>query len=53
MKKQNDPNKTEYYTMYDEKMPTHQRIQDAVKDASGDCWWIEQYLRSTMTKRKL
>ena len=43
-----------HVTYYKEKMPTHNRIVEVIKEVSdnGRCWWIEQYLRTSMVGRK-
>ena len=52
MKKQNDPNKTNYYTPYAEKMPSQRRIIDMINEVPEHCWWLKQYFRGTMFARK-
>ena len=43
-----------HVTYYKDKMPTHNRITAEIKKVSDDgrCWWIEQYLRSSMVGKK-
>ena len=41
-----------HVTYYKEKMPTHERVTQEIKKISNGCWWIEQYLRSSMIGRK-
>ena len=36
---------------YKEKMPTHYRVAQEIKKIANGCWWIEQYLRSSMMNR--
>ena len=36
---------------YKEKMPTHTRVAKEIKKIANGCWWIEQYLRSSMMNR--
>ena len=52
MKQQNEHNKTKHYNIYDDSKPTHERYAQAIKEASGECWWIEQYLRGVYYTRK-
>ena len=52
MKKQNEPNKTNYYSPYAEKMPSQRRIIAMIDEIPEHCWWLKQYLRGTMFARK-
>ena len=52
MKKQSQYSKTNYHNVYDDNKPTHERYAEAIKKASGDCWWIEQYLRGVYYARR-
>ena len=52
MKKQSQYSKTNHYNVYDDSKPTHERYAEAIKKASGDCWWIEQYLRGVYYARR-
>ena len=52
MKKQNDPNKTNYYTPYAESKPSQRRIIDMIDAVPEHCWWLKQYFRGTMFARK-
>ena len=40
-----------HVTYYKEKMPTHARVSKTIKKIASGCWWIEQYLRSSMMNR--
>ena len=51
MKQQNIPKKN-HYSFYDDSKPTHERYAEAIKKASGNCWWIEQYLRGVYYARR-
>ena len=55
MKQQNNHKKTKHYTAYEERMTTQDRVQKAIKEAAGDCWWIEAYLKGVyrVTNTKL
>ena len=50
MKQQNVP-KLNHYSFYNDNRPTHERYAEAIKKASGGCWWIEQYLRGVYYTR--
>jgi len=52
MKKQNDPAKTKYYTMYKERQHRSARVMDMIESIPKRCWWLRQYLRGTMFARK-
>ena len=45
MKQQNDSNKTNYYSAYDESKPSHVRRQEAIDAIPDHCWWVKQYIR--------
>ena len=40
-----------HVTYYKEKMPTHERVTQEIKKIANGCWWIEQYLRSSMVNK--
>ena len=48
MKKQSQYSKTNYHNVYDDNKPTHERYAEAIKKASGDCWWIEQWCTASL-----
>ena len=52
MKKQNDPNKTNYYTMYNDKKHSQKRIIEMIESIPERCWWLKQYFRGTMFAKK-
>jgi hypothetical protein len=52
MKKQNDPNKTNYYTPYKESKPSHERRQEYIDSIPDRCWWLKQYMRGLYMARK-
>ncbi len=51
MKKQNEPKKTKYYSIYKDKKPSHIRKQEVIDKIPEKCWWLRQYLRGVYFAR--